>query len=186
MIAMWAVTGAYFAFPATFRSLVNTISPITVVRQTQSDPSQAGHPPPTWRALIDEARRQVPGQHVARVVVPSSRTGAFLVLFSPRQPTPAGNVSLTSVYLDQYTGSVLAQPSAARRTAGDLVMAWIAPLHVGNFGGNAVRTAWLILGLSPPVLFVTGFVMWWTRVVRPRRNRVDQPGMLSGHGHAFS
>ena len=54
-------------------------------------------------------------------------------------------------------------------------MAWVAPLHVGNFGGNAVRVVWLVLGLSPPVLFVTGFIMWWTRVVRPRWIRVSQP-----------
>ncbi len=54
------------------------------------------------------------------------------------------------------------------RTAGDIVMAWVAPLHVGNFGGNGIRVAWLLLGLAPPVLFVTGFIMWWTRVVRVR------------------
>jgi hypothetical protein len=28
LVAMWAVTGAYFAFPAAFRRLVNRISPI--------------------------------------------------------------------------------------------------------------------------------------------------------------
>ena len=41
-------------------------------------------------------------------------------------------------------------------------------LHVGNFAGNGVRGLWLLLGLAPPLLFVTGFTMWWTRVVRPR------------------
>ncbi|HXH23631.1 MAG TPA: PepSY-associated TM helix domain-containing protein, partial [Vicinamibacterales bacterium] len=40
--------------------------------------------------------------------------------------------------------------------------------HVGNFGGPVIRAAWLIFGLAPPVLVVTGFLMWWTRVVRPR------------------
>ena len=44
----------------------------------------------------------------------------------------------------------------------------VAPLHVGNFGGLGVRVAWLGLGLSPPLLFAAGFLMWWTRVVRPR------------------
>jgi uncharacterized iron-regulated membrane protein len=175
LVAMWAVTGAYFAFPTTFRSIVNGISPVTVARPPLSDPSQASQSPPTWRALIDEARRQAPDQHVARVVVPSSPTAAFLVVFSRVQPTPVGSADLTSVYLDQYTGAVLAEPSATRRTAGDLVMAWVAPLHVGNFGGNAVRVAWLIFGLSPPALFLTGFIMWWTRVVRPRWIRLAHP-----------
>jgi uncharacterized iron-regulated membrane protein len=54
-------------------------------------------------------------------------------------------------------------------------MAWVSPLHVGSFGGAGVRVAWLVLGLMPPVLFVTGFTMWWTRVVRPRGARVSEP-----------
>jgi uncharacterized iron-regulated membrane protein len=133
---MWAVTGAYFAFPTTFRSIVNAISTVTVARPPHSAPSKVMQSPPTWRDLIDEARRRVPGQHVARVVVPSSQTAAFLVMFSRVQPTPGGDPDLTSVYLDQYTGAVLAEPPAPRRTAGDLVMSWVAPLHVGNFGGT--------------------------------------------------
>ena len=175
LVAMWAITGVYFAFPAAFRSTVNRISPVTVARPPQSDPSRAAQSRPSWRRLVDEARRRVPGQYVARVVVPSSRTAAFLVMFSAGQPTPAGSTDLTSVYLDQYTGAVLAEPAATRRTTGDVVMAWVAPLHVGNFGGNAVRVAWLLLGMAPAVLFVTGFIMWWTRVVRPRWIRLSQP-----------
>lgn len=166
LIAMWSLTGAYFAFPAAFRAVVNRLSPITVVRPPQSGAPLSASLRPTWRALIAEARRHAPGQHVARVVVPFSEQAAFLVMFSPVQPTPAGGADLTSVYLDQYTGTVLTGHATTRRTIGDVILAWVAPLHVGNFAGNGVRAAWLILGLSPAVLFVTGFTMWWTRVVR--------------------
>jgi uncharacterized iron-regulated membrane protein len=96
-------------------------------------------------------------------------------MFSQVQPTPAGGADLTSVYLDQYTGAVLTEPAKTPRTAGDIVMAWVAPLHVGNFAGNAVRVAWFLFGLSPAILFATGFIMWWTRVVRPRWIRASQP-----------
>jgi hypothetical protein len=34
--------------------------------------------------------------------------------------------------------------------------------------GLGVRTLWTVLGLVPAVLFFTGFVLWWTRVVRRR------------------
>lgn len=167
LIAMWAATGAYFVFPTPIRLAVNRISPLTQVATPQSKPVSAAAPQMSWRALIDEALRQVPGQHVARVVLPSTATSPFLVMFSRVQPTP-GNPELTPVYLDQYTGDAVATPPPVRRSAGDVVMAWLTPLHVGNFGGNGVRVAWLILGLAPPALFVTGFIMWWTRVVRVR------------------
>ena len=174
-VMMWAVTGVSFAFPSAFRSAVNRVSPVTVTRAPRSNVPRAGKPAaPTWRALLDEARRQTPGQYVARVVVPSNDTAAFLVMFSSVRPTPPG-AGLTPVYLDQYTGELLAQPLPADWTAGDIIIAWVAPLHVGSFGGLGVRLAWLILGLSPPMLFVTGFIMWWTRVVRSRWMGASRP-----------
>jgi uncharacterized iron-regulated membrane protein len=173
LVLMWAVTGVYFAFPSAFRSAVNRISPITVARTPQSSPRD-GREPLSWRALVDQARQLAPGQHVARVVVPFNDAAAFLVQFSPVRPTPLG-ADLFPVYLDQYSGAMVTQAAPRGRTAGDLIMAWAGPLHVGNFGGIGIRMAWLLLGLAPPLLFVTGFVMWWTRVVRTRWVRVAQP-----------
>ena len=40
-------------------------------------------------------------------------------------------------------------------------------LHVGNFAGWPVKTLWVVLGLTPALQVVTGFVMWWNRVLRP-------------------
>jgi len=168
-ISMWAVTGVYFVFPASFRTVVDRMSPLTQAHTPQSDPAGATQSTkPGWRELIDEAKRRVPGQHIARVVPPFSDTSPFLVMFSRVRPTPSGGAELTSVYLDQYTGTVLSEPPQAPRSVGDIVMAWVAPLHVGNFAGNGIRVAWLIFGLAPPLLFATGFMMWWTRVVRVR------------------
>jgi uncharacterized iron-regulated membrane protein len=168
MIAMWAITGVYFAFPSQFRTAINAISPLTVVATPQSDSAGSNTAPPTWRALIARASERIPDQHVARVVTPYDGKAAFLVMFSPVAPHSAGGSALTAVYLDQYTGEVLEAAANTDRSVGDVIMRWVAPLHVGNFGGDGVRAAWLILGLSPPLMFVTGFIMWWTRVVRPR------------------
>ncbi|MES1255231.1 MAG: PepSY-associated TM helix domain-containing protein [Acidobacteriota bacterium] len=168
-LTMWSVTGIAFAFPRQFRTAVNAVSPLTVVRAPQSDPRGAGlGPRPTGRTLIERARQRMPDQFVARVVVPANDRGAFQVTFSPVKPTPVGATNLPSVYLDQFTGAVLAAPTEAPRTAGDMVMKWVAPLHVGSFGPTGLRLAWAVLGLSPALLFVTGLLMWWSRVVRAR------------------
>jgi len=176
-IAMWALTGLYFTFPAVFRSAINRISPLTIARTPQSGP-RGDAAPPTWRELIDRARQHAPADHfVARVVTPSNDTAAFLVMFADERPTPLG-ADLTSVYLDQYTGALLASPAAAS-TLGDAIMAWVVPLHVGNFRGTALRVVWMLLGLTPPLLFVTGFTMWWIRVVRPRSRAPQRAGAIS-------
>ena len=172
LIAMWAVTGLYFAFPEQFRAAVNWMSPLSVMTVPISGPPAANARPATWRELVARAQQQRPKEHVARMVPPADATAAFVVMFAERLPLPAGRTDLTPVYLDQYTGTVLDSPSV-RRTAGDVIMEWAGWLHVGGFGGNAVRVIWFVLGLAPPVLFVTGFTMWWTRVVRPRLARTS-------------
>ena len=175
LIAMWAVTGVYFAFPTPFRLTVNRISPMTRRPPPESDPSRARHRRGQHGARWSmKPSQRVPGQHVARVVRALLRHRGVprdvLPCRSRRRLAARSHVRLSR----SIHGAVLADAAATRRTVGDLVMAWVAPLHVGNFGGNAVRVAWLILGMSPPVLFVTGFIMWWTRVVRPRWIRVSQ------------
>jgi uncharacterized iron-regulated membrane protein len=65
----------------------------------------------------------------------------------------------------------------------DRIQYWIAYLHFGRLGGRGIpgcgrglcdsitKATWAVLGLVPPILFVTGAVMWWNRVLGPRRRR---------------
>ncbi|MGB7218905.1 MAG: PepSY-associated TM helix domain-containing protein [Vicinamibacterales bacterium] len=50
--------------------------------------------------------------------------------------------------------------------AGDDALAWLARLHFGRFAGLKTKMLWGTLGLVPPVLFITGGVIWWNRVIR--------------------
>jgi uncharacterized iron-regulated membrane protein len=47
----------------------------------------------------------------------------------------------------------------------DDLLEWLEFLHFGRFGWFA-EGVWVVLGLVPAVLFVTGAVMWWNRVLR--------------------
>jgi hypothetical protein len=58
-----------------------------------------------------------------------------------------------------------------QRTFGDQVIRWIYYLHFGNFGGWSVKGIWTLFGLAPVLLFVTGVVMWWNRVLSPSARR---------------
>ena len=51
---------------------------------------------------------------------------------------------------------------------GEAVLLFLIKLHFGRFGAVWIRFLWAALGLLPVVLFITGFVLWWTRVVRKR------------------
>lgn len=62
-----------------------------------------------------------------------------------------------------------------RRSAGDQVVRWLYYLHFGNFAGNKTKAAWVVLGLLPALLFFTGTIMWWNRVISPRFRKRAQP-----------
>lgn len=57
---------------------------------------------------------------------------------------------------------------------GENLLTLLVSLHFGRFGGLWIRFLWAALGLLPAALFVTGFALWWTRVVR-RRIASEQP-----------
>jgi uncharacterized iron-regulated membrane protein len=62
---------------------------------------------------------------------------------------------------------------------GDKVIYWLAFLHFGRINGigipcagpgvcdQSTKALWAIFGLAPAVMFVTGAIMWWNRVLRP-------------------
>jgi uncharacterized iron-regulated membrane protein len=58
-----------------------------------------------------------------------------------------------------------------QRSAGDKFIRWLYWLHFGNFAGNGVKALWVALGLLPSLLFVTGTIMWWNRVLSPSARR---------------
>jgi len=50
---------------------------------------------------------------------------------------------------------------------GDQLLYWLAQAHFGRFAGVPVKILWTVIGLTPAVLFVTGAIMWWKRVLKP-------------------
>jgi len=57
----------------------------------------------------------------------------------------------------------------------DRVMEWMVRLHFGRWRSHTLKTVWVIMGLIPAIMFVTGSIMWWNRVVRkPRTAKVPQ------------
>jgi uncharacterized iron-regulated membrane protein len=80
--------------------------------------------------------------------------------------------AITSVYMvfpDPFLAVVdYLQPPDAIGTprTGDTILEWFAKAHFGRFSGMGVKIVWGAIGLVPPVLFVTGLIMWWNRKVR--------------------
>ena len=55
---------------------------------------------------------------------------------------------------------------------GEQLLDGVIRLHFGRLGGMVGRTTWIILGLVPSMLVVTGVIMWLSRRKRLRPGRV--------------
>jgi uncharacterized iron-regulated membrane protein len=99
-------------------------------------------------------------------------------------------IGLSGIYLCfpeeiQELADRLHPPTAAN--AGfrlvDSAIYWLAYLHFGRINGIGIpcsgpgicdqmtKAAWAVFGLAPSVMFVSGVILWWNRVLRPRRQR---------------
>jgi uncharacterized iron-regulated membrane protein len=54
-------------------------------------------------------------------------------------------------------------------------------LHFRRFGGWGVRALWMLLGLILAVLFISGAMVWWHRVLSPWLARTGGEGRRTRH-----
>lgn len=97
---------------------------------------------------------------------------------------------LSGVYLcfpDEVQAAADALPFQGSPEGGlrlvDQVLYWLAYLHFGRINGIGIpcsgpglcdqvtKAVWAAFGLAPAGLIVTGAIMWWQRVLRPRWRR---------------
>jgi uncharacterized iron-regulated membrane protein len=68
-------------------------------------------------------------------------------------------------------------PELLGERPGDIALAWLSRLHFGRWPNPTLKALWAVLGVAPAIMFVTGAIMWWNRVVRkrPARNAAESP-----------
>ncbi len=113
------------------------------------------------------ATETYPEGMLSAVGMPDSETGVYLV--GRRQvPMVSAFWSERTVAIDQYSGAILdVRDPTTRRSAGETFLDWQWPLHSGQAFGMTGRLLVFLSGLACPVIYATGFLMWW-RKRKPR------------------
>jgi uncharacterized iron-regulated membrane protein len=62
-------------------------------------------------------------------------------------------------------------PEMLGNRPGDQALAWLSRLHFGRWQNGYLKALWAAIGFAPALMFVTGAIMWWNRVVRRRPAR---------------
>jgi uncharacterized iron-regulated membrane protein len=191
--ALFAVTftGVDFAFPNQVGRIV-----ALVVEGKWSD---AGSSTAARRYVVTNASLMTIDQAIeaARRALPQAAPGGYLSL-----PANAkSNYKVTGYYehalpyselvrvsLDGRTGKVLSYDDTRNEPRGSRVEQYFTTIHFGSFGGGGflgvlVKCLWVLLGLVPALLAVTGLLMYWNRQLWPawlKRKRARQ--VEAAHG----
>ncbi len=168
-----AVTGIALEIPQYVNPVLAYFSPLHAATKPQS----AAPSPFQARISLDQAvavgQAQYPQARLCWIETPDTASGSYRI--NLRQAgEPSVRFPKTNVWVDQYSGQVLAISDPSGLGAADTVINWLHPLHSGEAFGLTGQLLVLIAGLACPVLFVTGLIRWLQKRRGKAHNRQRQ------------
>ncbi|MBM3763018.1 MAG: PepSY domain-containing protein [Acidobacteria bacterium] len=154
-----AVTGAYWSFPAVYEEWIEKLT---------GTPAKVASPRveavKEWVSLdvvLDRAIQAVPGgtPTLFRLAAKPTEVHSLHHILPWDWRTQGDHV----VYLHPGTGEVVRVTYHHEVPLGARIQRDIFGLHFGTFAGDVSRVSWVLVGVAPTVLFVTGVLMWWNR-----------------------
>lgn len=167
LLLILSATGALLALPAEKTWLLSKLVAPVVAAPAPVSTVGAGRQVSIGQALA-AAHRALPDARIAWIDVPGPGDGVFRFRIQV-SGDPTHRFPYSFVFVDQYSGAVLAVHDARQGTASTTVNTWIRPLHDGSVAGLSTRVLAVIAGLTPPALFITGLLRWLRRRSAKRR-----------------
>ena len=155
-------TGALLALPTVKTQLLSAaITTPDKLPDPQSTASR-GQQIAVSKALA-AAHHAVPGARLAFIDVPGVGSKPFRMRVQ-LPGDPHSRFPSSFIFVDQYSGAVLAVHDVRRGNAATTTAKWIRVLHDGSVAGLSTRILAVILGLVPLGLFMTGLLHWRRRL----------------------
>lgn len=152
------VTAVMMTLPKVVRPALAAISPISKQERPKSTPVPGGVRIPVDRAVAI-ASAEMPGARLRWIQAPNKPNGAYGMRFW-QKGEPSRRFPRTYVYVDQFSGKVVGVQNGLSGTTSDKILMWLYPLHGGEAFGLVGRIVIVLLGFTPAILYVTGFIRW--------------------------
>ncbi len=157
-----SLTGIYIAFPQQSREFLSAIVPMSAQGQRpRGDNAPMQRSRLTIDAALDAALKVLPGASPLAINLPTRGAPEWRIQLLPRDATEPMFVAVVDA-----TGEV--KQSGSQPLTGDRIAQWIRWTHEGSHLSLVWKLAVFACGVSPPIFFVTGIMIWWRR----RRLRV--------------
>lgn len=162
LLFVLVLTGAFLALPDIKVKLLNAVFVAPSSMPPPLSVADSGRQIAVSEALA-AAHGALPDARLAFIDVPGAGRDPFRMRVQvpgdPHRRFPSSNI-----YVDQYSGRVLAVQDVREGPSATTVASWIRTLHDGTVGGLPIRILAVVLGLLPAFLFITGFLRWRRRL----------------------
>ncbi|WP_103028946.1 PepSY-associated TM helix domain-containing protein [Salinibacter altiplanensis] len=163
-LLLTALTGSAFIFYPTTQQIFATATatapwppPAPTTPERGSDESEAV----SYQAAMRAATEALPEGEPTFLYVPQEPNAPVTIrLRTPPEWHPNGS---SFVYTRPSNASVLRVDDARTAPWSARVLQTFYPLHIGAVGGLFVKWLYVILGLAPAILSVTGTMIWYQR-----------------------
>lgn len=163
-----ALTGAYFSFPALYKDVFSRVTGTKVETNGPRAATKWGAGSPTLEEFVRRAEAAQPGARFVSLSFPKKAGDPVGV--RTKEQYDWHRIGLNHVYLEPGNGRVIRSARFDEMSAASKAVLLMYPLHFGRFGGlwspfwfYAVMVLYVVLGLAPPALMVTGSLMYWNR-----------------------
>ena len=159
LLLLMVVTGVGLATPQWVEPVVNLFS----VRMEKQTVYSAIPMPGAKRITADQAISAglavFPTAKLRWIEAPIKVEDVYVLRL--QQPAePSQRFPKTFVWIDQFSGQVLASRDALKVSSGDVFFDWLHPLHNGEAFGLTGRILAFFSGLLPLALLLTGWIRW--------------------------
>jgi uncharacterized iron-regulated membrane protein len=163
LLTVLSFTGTVLAYPDAMRTAVAVVGTVSPPPRNVQAAAAPGRSMPADDAIAI-ARRAIPDSTVIGFGFPQGPRGPYRVNLRERGDTTSR--SGTVVFVDPRTGAIPQRTERASRGGGDAFLLWQRILHEGGWLGPVGRFVTFLGGLMPPLLIVTGLVMWLRKRAR--------------------
>lgn len=167
LVFVVSLTGAMLVFYEVGSRFVHALFLTTPAAEVVPPPAVPGAATGQRALTLNEvaavAARQAKGSTPSSMYVPADSDEPIRVwLRTPGDIRP--NVGSWNADVDRQTGAVVSSMLPGNTSlAAHVDETWVIALHFGSFGGDVIRLVYLVGGLVPAVLLITGTTHWLLR-----------------------
>jgi uncharacterized iron-regulated membrane protein len=180
IVSFWAISGVYFGWPDQVLAFVNRLSPIVSAKPPVVTVRPASNATGVdLHSIIAQAYALDAGTTLIGIEWPYNRRAPLEILM--RRGKGIGREYTDTLYFNPWTGAhITTWRYGINETLGDWLIWSQVPLHYGTYWGFGVKVLWSLLGLTIPVITITGILMYWNRVLRRKWKHLKNASRSDG------